>query len=380
MENSTPGSSVATVPPDDGQCIAPGRRRSGRCSDRRRPRPPRPRPGRRGPGRAGWRAPGRSSPAARPAASTARRLVRAERPLSQNTSIHRACGGACVQHRAAHQVHVAGHVAGELRRHHVRAEVGDLRGDLGGQRDPAGLVGHGEAVAGLALEGGRALARASRPPAGPGWRAGRRRTRPGSPPPWCRMPPAWYGRPGHPGRELGAALAGEDQVRVRVDEPGQHRPAAGVDHRSAAGARAAGPVQATGPSVMTRAASAIAAKTPQSGSFVTSSPTFVITPPGSGSSSQNAPRSDSSAAIRRTLSWSSRARCRPASASHWFKSAMMVKILAHRGRGGPAPAWRLIPGSVRPILMFAGQEGRPLCTPGRPGRGPEGYGPGRNEA
>ena len=57
----------------------------------------------------------------------------------------------------ADQIHVTAHVAGELGRHDVRAEVGHLGRDLGGQREPARLVGHGEPVAGFALEGGGAL-------------------------------------------------------------------------------------------------------------------------------------------------------------------------------------------------------------------------------
>ena len=110
-------------------------------------------------------------------------LVGAERPVLAEHVDPPGVRRARVQHRAAHQVHVAGHVAGELGRHDVRAEVGDLGRDLAGQRERAGLVGHGQAVAGLALERGRALAGASRPPAGAGWRAARCRRRPGSRPP-----------------------------------------------------------------------------------------------------------------------------------------------------------------------------------------------------
>ena len=48
--------------------------------------------------------------------------------------------------------------------------------------------------------------------------------------------------------ELGAALAAEDEVRVRVDEAGQHGPASGV-HDQVRGRRRrdAGPVHATAP-------------------------------------------------------------------------------------------------------------------------------------
>jgi hypothetical protein len=85
------------------------------------------------------------------------RLVPAERaPLAEHVHPARV-RRARVQHRAADQVHVGGQVPVELRRDHVRAQVGHFRGELGGQGDAACLVGHGEAVAGLALERGRAL-------------------------------------------------------------------------------------------------------------------------------------------------------------------------------------------------------------------------------
>ena len=67
-------------------------------------------------------------------------LVRAERPFLAEHVDPPGVRRARVEHRAAHQVHVAGHVPGELGRHHVRAEVGDLGRDLGGERQPARLV------------------------------------------------------------------------------------------------------------------------------------------------------------------------------------------------------------------------------------------------
>ena len=132
------------------------------------------------------------------------------------------------QHRAADQVQVAGPVAVVLGRHDVRPQERDFGRDLRRQRHRACLVGHGEPVAGLALQRGRALGehllgepgqvRAQHlVRGGPG---GRDR---------AADPAGLVRRAGHPRGELRAALPGEDQVRVRVDEAGQDRPAAAVD-------------------------------------------------------------------------------------------------------------------------------------------------------
>ena len=43
------------------------------------------------------------------------------------------------------------------------------------------------------------------------------------------MPPAEYGRAGHPGGELRRAVAGEHEMAVAVDEAGHHAPAVGID-------------------------------------------------------------------------------------------------------------------------------------------------------
>src|SRR5262249_42931470 len=53
----------------------------------------------------------------------------------------------------------------------------------------------------------------------------------------------------HPGREFGAALTAEDQVGVGVDETGQHRPAATVDHL-VGGRRPRGGPQPRNPAVL----------------------------------------------------------------------------------------------------------------------------------
>ena len=156
------------------------------------------------------------------------RLVGVERPpLAEH--VHPAgVRRARVQHRAADQVQVPGPVALVLGRHHVRPQEGDLGGDLRGQRDRAGLVGHGQPVAGLALQRGGALGHhlpGQTGQVGPqflvrGGPGGRHR---------AADPAGLVRLAGHPRRELRAALPGEDQVRVGVDEAGQHRPAAAVD-------------------------------------------------------------------------------------------------------------------------------------------------------
>ena len=114
----------------------------------------------------------------------------------------------------------------------VRAEEGDLVelpvGREGGEeaRGP-GLVGDGEAVAGLGLHRGGAAGGGLREP-GPdevaqalvGRLPGRRG---GHADAACGV-----GLPGHPGLELGGAVAVEDEVGVGVDPSGQHGPTAEV--------------------------------------------------------------------------------------------------------------------------------------------------------
>ena len=187
------------------------------------------------------------SPAARPASSTARASssVKAWAECgSQNTSIQRAYGAAAAQHRAGDQVHVAGPVVPPLRRHDVGPEQRGLGGHLAGDPQQPGLVVDGEPVAALDLDrrgaGGPELGHPGRQPAaelvvarcpGGGHRGG--------------DPAAVVGLPGHPGGELGRAVAGEHQVAVRIDEAGQHGAAVDVDlGRRRAVPSSRGPTQA----------------------------------------------------------------------------------------------------------------------------------------
>ena len=110
----------------------------------------------------------------------------------------------------------------------MRAEERRLGGDLGGQAQAPRLVVDGEAVAALHLDRRRALPRASPRRVRPGGRAGRRRRRPGRGD-GGRDPAAVVPGPRHPGLELAGPVAGEDQVRVGVDETGDDGPPPDVD-------------------------------------------------------------------------------------------------------------------------------------------------------
>ncbi len=136
--------------------------------------------------------------------------------------------GAGFEHLAGDQVDVGGGVVGEFRGDDVGAEEGDLVGVAGGYAQGAGLVGGGQAVAGLGLEGGGALpqrlgevARETglqfRVARGPGGGDGG--------PDAARA----VGAAGHAGVELLGAVAREEQVGVGVHEAGEDRPAPGVD-------------------------------------------------------------------------------------------------------------------------------------------------------
>ena len=182
-------------------------------------------------------------PRARPASSTARASSSVKACAecgSQKTSTQRACGAAAVEHRPGHQVEVCRSVAGVLGRHDVRAQEGRLGGELARDPQRPRLVLDGEAVATLDLDGRRALGAhlgdaGRHEPAQRGVvsRPGRGDGHPD--------PATVVGRAGHPRGELRAPVAGEDQVRVRVDEPRHHRAALDVDPVVGGGAPAAAP-------------------------------------------------------------------------------------------------------------------------------------------
>ncbi|MDH6189065.1 hypothetical protein M2168_002097 [Streptomyces sp. CZ24] len=137
-------------------------------------------------------------------------------------------GRAGVEHGAGDQVHVARRVAGVLGGDDVRAEIGDLVGVGGGDAQGAGLVLDGEAVAGLGLEGGGALAQRLGEVAGD---VGGERLVAGGPGGGDGGADASGAvrAAGHAGGELLGAVAREDEVRVGVDEAGDRGPSAGVD-------------------------------------------------------------------------------------------------------------------------------------------------------
>ena len=167
-------------------------------------------------------------PGRAPRGQDRRCLVRVERPALAEHVDPAGVRRAGAQHGAADQVQVPGPVAVVLGRHHVRPQEGDLRRDLCRQCDRACLVGHREPVTGLALQRGRPLG--EHLPGEPGQVRAQHLVR-GGPGGRDRAadPAGLVGRPGHPRRELRAAFPGEDQVRMGVDEAGQHRPAAAVD-------------------------------------------------------------------------------------------------------------------------------------------------------
>ena len=147
-------------------------------------------------------------------------------------------GGARRDHLLDDEVHVVVDPSRELRRRHVGGEQRGLRGV--GVREPHGplLVAHGLPVARLHLERRRALASVfgGEPgEMGVQFVVGRRpRRRDRGPDPARLVGPA-----GHAGRELLGPVAGEDEVTVRLDEPGQDGAPGGVpDLVARLGARA----------------------------------------------------------------------------------------------------------------------------------------------
>src|SRR5690606_27546706 len=133
-----------------------------------------------------------------------------------------------VQHLPGDEVHVGGRVVRELGGDDVGAEVGDLVGVTGGQAQRAGLVGDGQAVAGLGLEGGGALPQCLGEVAGEVRLQFRVVGGAGGGDGGADAAGA-VGAAGHAGVELLGAVAREDQVGVGVHEARQDRPAAGVD-------------------------------------------------------------------------------------------------------------------------------------------------------
>ena len=156
------------------------------------------------------------------------RLVGAERAVLAEHVDPAGVRRAGLEHRAGDEVDV-GRRRSAPPGHHVGAEERRLLGGLPRDRERAGLVADGEAVAALDLDGRGAL----RPHLGDvpgdvggellvGRRAGGRDRGADA--------AGLVRSPGHPGLELRRAVAGEDEVRVGVDEAGDHRGAADVAH------------------------------------------------------------------------------------------------------------------------------------------------------
>lgn len=136
--------------------------------------------------------------------------------------------GTGVEHVAGDEGYVRRRVVGVVGGHDVRAHVRDLVRVPGRDAQGAGLVVDGEAVAGLGLEGGGALAEGLGEVTGEvalQFRVARRARRGHRRTDTARA----VGPSRHTGVELLRAVAREDQVRVGVDEARDHRPAARVD-------------------------------------------------------------------------------------------------------------------------------------------------------
>ena len=196
------------------------------CSGRRTPRRPRPRRGCRRRAAAGWRGCAARGRRPMPAVRIARAWSASNAPRSQNTSIHRACGAHAASIVADDERDVVVCPSGELRGHDVRAEVGRLRGELRRDSQRTRLVGDGQPVSGLRLEGGDA----ARPQlAGQTCEvrcAARRHRRRGSLPRWCGCR-----RPRTAGRSCARRTPPRDRPR-RPDARGCRRsPAARSDRR-----------------------------------------------------------------------------------------------------------------------------------------------------
>ena len=214
------------------------------------------------------------SPRAIPARRIVAGLVGVERaPVAEHVdpaSVRRAG----LEHGADDEGDVGVGVVRELGGHDVGAEVGGLVGDLAREAERALLVRRREPVAGLGLEGRDAAAtqlageaRESAPElvVGGGTGAVHRAADAAGRVRLAR----------HAGRELVGAVAGEDQVGVAVDEPGQDGAARRGRRRCrSAPQSASAPTHAIRPSSTTTAASCSSPRDPSpfAGSFVTSVP------------------------------------------------------------------------------------------------------------
>ena len=184
MENSAPGSSVATVSRRRRERLDVGVVGVGAVVDGRRAQLDGELDALPGPELAGVHA--QASPAAAPACRIVRASSTSNAPRSQNTSIQRACGRHAASMSPATRLHVVVAAVAVLGGHHVRTEKRGLRGELAGDPQRPGFVGDGQAVPALGLERGDAAARsssASRATLAASSLVGRP---PGSPPPWSR--------------------------------------------------------------------------------------------------------------------------------------------------------------------------------------------------
>ena len=215
-------------------------RREVACSGRRWPPRARPPAGPRARAPAGCRArAARDRRRGRRAAPHApRRSVKACAECgSQKTSTHRACGAPASSIGPVTRSRYAGPVARVLGRHHVRAQEGGLGRELAGDPQRPRLVVDGQPVAALDLDGGGALGTHLGDPGRRRARAASRRRRRGSRPRRRRCRHRRRAFPAIRAANSLAAVPGEDQVGVRVDEPGYDRAPLDVDPVVRGGAR-----------------------------------------------------------------------------------------------------------------------------------------------
>jgi hypothetical protein len=132
------------------------------------------------------------------------------------------------EHLTDDEIYIGVAIVGVLGRHDVRAEEGHLVGDLPGEAHETLLVGDAQAVAALDLEGRGALRVQLVDEAGEpvpklvvGRRPGRGHGRADA--------ACFVAAPGHARGELVGPVAAEHEVRVGVDEAGDHRATAHVD-------------------------------------------------------------------------------------------------------------------------------------------------------